>query len=113
MIEKAGGERVVITLETLPGELLQRRVEQEHDYELAYYPFDYRDDLFRLDGLLDPTAGGRYERNFLGYLTEGIPLTDRDRRLQQTLDEIRSHRDFCRQVKERTWELHALFNQQV
>jgi peptide/nickel transport system substrate-binding protein len=112
-IEKAAGPSVAIVLQPLNPEVLRKKVEAEHDYELAYCSFDYRDDLYRLDGLLDPAAAGRNGRNFLGYLVEGTNQTDRDRRLRQTVLEMRAHRDFAKQVREKTWELHSLFNQQV
>jgi len=112
-IEKAVGPTVTIILQPLTPETLRKKVEAEHDYELAYCNFDYRDDLYQLDALLDPTAAGRNGRNFLGYLVEGSNQTDRDRRLRQTLQELRTHRDFAKEVREKTWELHSLCNQQV
>ena len=89
----------------------------EHDFDLALTTFDYRDDLYSLDGLLDPEAvgpdGGRGGRNFLGYLTSGTNPTDNDRRLRRLIEEARQSRDFSKKVQQKTWDIHALFNQRM
>lgn len=113
MIEKTAGQNTEIFLQPVPIGDLKRNVEVDHDFELAYIPFDYSDELFRLDGLLDPQTSGRGGRNFLGYLNDTVTSMDRDRRLRQTLQEIRQYRDFNKQVKEKTWEVHQLFVQQM
>jgi ABC-type transport system substrate-binding protein len=106
----AGHPAIEITPEPMSGALLRQRVEVEHDYELAYYTFDYRDDQFWLGGLLDPSAVGSHGRNYLGYLGDGSGTRDEDMRLRQTLEEIRMHRDFRGKLKEKTWDLHQQFN---
>jgi hypothetical protein len=113
MIEKSAGENCEIFLQAIPPEVLKKNVEIDHDYDLAYIPFDYTDELFRLDTLLDPQASGRGGRNFLGYLTDNLTSLDGDRRLKQTLQEIRQYRDFNRQVKDKMWESHQLFLKQM
>ncbi len=85
----AGRPTIEITLEGLSPALLRQRVEVEHDFELAYYTFDYRDDQFWLGGLLDPSATAAYGRNFLGYLGDGTGVKDEDSRLRQTLEDSR------------------------
>jgi peptide/nickel transport system substrate-binding protein len=46
---------------------LRRHVEEMHDYQLAYYHWDYPDDSYWLLPLFDPHADGKGGRNFLGY----------------------------------------------
>lgn len=114
-IEKAtaGRSKVQIDLVALDGERFREKVYMEHDYDLALTTFDYRDDLYSLGGLLDPTASGRHARNFMGYLAPGTGANEADRRLRRLLDDLRQYRDFTKQVRERTWDVHALFNQRV
>src|SRR5262249_25465664 len=38
---------------------------------------------------------------------------DPDRRLKKLMDEVRVYRDFTKEAKDRTWDIHALFNQRV
>jgi ABC-type transport system substrate-binding protein len=114
-VEKASAEgngppRVEIVLEGLPAADLRRRIEQEHDYDLAYYNFDYRDDLYWLGGLLDPTAAGKDGRNVLGYLAEGTTPDADDRRLAQLVAEQRTHRDFKKELLPKAHQVHKAFN---
>lgn len=79
------------------------------EYQLAYCPYDYRDDLYWLGGLLDRSAAGRGGRNFLFYLAEGSNPQPDDNDLRLLLDEVRSHRNFRDKVREKTWEAHEKF----
>jgi hypothetical protein len=107
--------RLSIVLKPYTARDLFLKVEEEHDYDLAYVPFDYKDDWFpfALAGLLDPTAAGRDGRNFLQYLTKDSTPTAEDIRLGQLLNEIKAHRDFAGQLVPRAHEIHALFDKQM
>ena len=100
---------ITITLDPVPGETFFHRIEKEQDFQLAYVPYDYKDDLYWLGSLLDRTAAGSGERNFLGYLAEGSNPQVDDLDLRNSLDNIRSHRNFRDVVREETWKVHAKF----
>ena len=100
---------VGISLKSVPVDLYSRQIDQEHDFDLAYVPFDYKDDLFWLGGLFDRSAGGMDGRNFLGYLVDGSNPAADDNALRIALDEIRAHRDFRDRVRDETWKFHAKF----
>ena len=91
----------------------REKVHLEHGYDLALTTFDYRDDLYSLASLLDADAAGRNGRNYLGYLAQGTNPTENDRRLKKLMEDVRQYRDFTRQVKDKTWDIHALFNQRM
>lgn len=114
---KDGKPILEIELKDLPAKDYRVKLHLEHDFDLALATFDYRDDLYSLAGLLDPEAvgpdGGRGGRNFLGYLTGGTNPTDGDRRLRRLNEEARQSRDFSKKVQQKTWDIHALFNQRV
>ncbi len=104
-----GGPAIEIELKSVAGDQFYRMLQDDHDFDLAYCPFDYKDDLFWLGGLLDRTAGGRGGRNFLGYLADGSNAQLDDNDLRLTLDEIRAHRDFRDKYRELTWKAHQKF----
>ncbi len=112
-IEAATAKKIEIVLQSSSPENFYREVRGEHNFDLAYMPYEYRDDLYNLDNLIDPTACGRFEKNFLGYLGDESAIGERDRRLRQLLAEIRTHRDFDNAIKEKTHQLVVLFNQQM
>jgi peptide/nickel transport system substrate-binding protein len=60
-----------IELEGLPADELYNKVEVRHDYDLAYYHWDYPSEDYWLWPLLDPRATGSRGRNFLGYTNDG------------------------------------------
>lgn len=105
----ADSPAVEISLEPVAGAQFHHKLEQAHDFDLAYAPYDYGDDLYWLGGLLDRTAAGRGGRNFLGYLAPGSNPQAEDNALRISLDEIRGHRDFRDSVREETWKVHAKF----
>jgi ABC-type transport system substrate-binding protein len=113
--DKNGKPLITIELQALPADKFKEKVHLEFDYDLALTTFDYRDDLYSLSGLLDPEAVSRNvnARNFMGYLSQGTNPTDPDRRLKKLMDDVRRFRDFTKEVKDRTWDIHALFNQRV
>jgi hypothetical protein len=49
----------------------------------------------------------------MGYLAAGTNPADGDRRLRKLMDEAKQYRDFNKQVKDKTWDIHNLFNQRV
>jgi ABC-type transport system substrate-binding protein len=114
---KDGKPQVEIEVRELANTDFRVKLYVEHDFDLALTTFDYRDDLYSLDGLLDPEAvgpdGGRGGRNFLGYLTAGTNPADGDRRLRKLIEEARSSRDFTKKVQQKTWDIHTLFNQRL
>lgn len=112
-VNKAGKPLVTIDLVPLPAKEYREKVFIEHDYDLTLTTFDYRDDLYSLASLLDPEAAERQGRNFMGYLAQGTNPADGDRRLRKLLDDTKQYRDFTKQVKDKTWDIHALFNQRV
>jgi ABC-type transport system substrate-binding protein len=83
-IERIGlGIRIeVVPLST---DTLHQAVYMTHDFELAYLPYDYNE-VYSLNGLLDPEAMGPGERNFLGYTPE--------QGLSRLLSQIRGTRNF-------------------
>lgn len=111
--DKTGKALIELDAAALPPQTFREKLELEFDYDLALTTFDYRDDLYSLAGLLDPEAAGRAGRNLLGYLAAGTAPTDADRRLRKLIDEARLSRNFGQHVRDKTWELHSLFNQRL
>src|SRR5262249_52096485 len=83
--------------------------------DLAYLPFDYRDDWFPLGlgSYLDPTATGPGGRNYLGYLAKNANATDADRRLGGLLAECRLYSDYEGKLMEQAHKAHKLFNETI
>src|SRR5262249_3455946 len=90
---------VELELRARPPRQLWDEVEGSHDYDLAYYHYDYPTDAFWLWPLFDPRATETHGSNFLGYKTDG--------RLEQQFGEVMLHRDFP-QVQKATHVLHEL-----
>jgi ABC-type oligopeptide transport system substrate-binding subunit len=89
---------IEIDLHPMPPRRLRETVEEERDYDLAYYHHDYPDETYWLWPLLDARG-----RNYLGY-SKGASL-ERDFR------EARNHRNFDR-VRTITHTIHRRFVQQ-
>jgi hypothetical protein len=83
---------------------LQNDVEVRHEYDLAYYRYDYPDPTFPLRPLLDRDSRGPRGTNFLGYSGVGG-------RLDQLCREVYTHRDFQR-VRTYAHTIHQAFVQQ-
>jgi ABC-type oligopeptide transport system substrate-binding subunit len=111
--DKGGKPAVEVELVGRSAEEYRNKLYKEFDFDLCLATFDYRDDLYSLAGLLDPEAAGRDGRNFLGYLAPGTNPAEPDRRLRRKVEEILQYRDFKKQVKELTHDVHHLFNQRV
>ncbi len=107
------GRKLTLRLQALPMPELLVRVQDEHNYELAYVPFDYPDDWypFGLAAWLDPAAGGRGERNYLGFRVSGSNPGEEEIRLGQWLEELRDHGDFAGAIAPRTAEIQKKFNE--
>jgi ABC-type transport system substrate-binding protein len=86
-----------LELQPLSPAALRRAVEAEHDYDLAYYHWDYETEMYWLWPLFDPLGADRGGRNFLGY-------TD-DAELQSRFRQALSHRHFP-QVQALYREIH-------
>jgi ABC-type transport system substrate-binding protein len=82
---------------------LRDDVEKTHDYELAYYHYDYPSEAYWLGPLFDLTGTGINGSNFLGYV---------DGRLQTELEQAKSHRDF-KSVQEATHLVHQMLNTEM
>ena len=108
-VDGSGKPRVVLELQPLPTQEFYVKLYDEHDFDLAYCPYDYSDDLYFLGHLLDGSAGGRGGRNFLSYLAEGGSPQPEDESIRMVLDQLRSHRDFKESYRELTWKLHKSF----
>src|SRR5262249_16047011 len=103
-----------IDLEPLPPEQLYRKVEIEHDYDLAYYQWDYATEDYWLWPLVDPRgvvwrtdatgAAERRKRNFLGY--KNGPL------LKGLFGSAMDHREF-KVVRQTTHDIHERFVEQM
>lgn len=78
---------------------LRRDVEEEHNYDLAYFHHDYADQTFWLQPLLDLRSIGPGGRNYLGCTSPS---------LVKLLSEAAGHRDF-EQVRLITHTLHRQF----
>ena len=105
-----GKPAIAIELVGKPSDDLRRDVEEIHDYDLAYYTWDYPDESFSLSMLLDGNAAGRGERNFTGYLGSDTGALEPDRRLQQLVTEARQYRDVNGRLRTTMTEIHNLFN---
>jgi ABC-type transport system substrate-binding protein len=90
-----------VELELTPVEprLLRRDVEW-HDYDLAYYAWDYPDDTYWLWPLFDPAGIKEGGHNFLGYQNDEV--------LEGLMRSAMGHRDFS-EVKRITHSIHEDF----
>ena len=109
-VEKAMGrlaaqvkEEIGVTLTPigLSPDALRNAVEGTHDYDLAYYHYDFPDDVYWLGPLLDPAAGTDRE-NYMGY--KGVGKDG----LNPMIQDAGRRRDFP-QVREYTHLLHDKF----
>jgi ABC-type transport system substrate-binding protein len=105
------GRKLTLTPVAVPSATLALRVMDEHDYDLAYVPFDYPDDWypFGLAALLDPQAGGRGGRNFVGFRVPGTTPDEHEIKLGQVLEELRGHGDFAGAIAPKAVDVHRRF----
>lgn len=111
--QQKGVTRVEIVLDPLDAPTLRKRIELERDFDLALTHLDYTDDLLSLDHFFTPSAAGRGGRNLTGYLSSVTKIQESDRRFMQLLAEVKQHRDFSGELREKTWDIHTAFNQRV
>ncbi len=118
MIESATGAeglKLTLALEPLPPRELIRRLEEENRFDLAYVPFDYRDDWYPigLSSFLDPTAAVPGGRNYTGFLSKEAATSDVTERLATLLTAVRQHRDYDGQLVKLSHEIHRQFAESV
>jgi ABC-type transport system substrate-binding protein len=101
MVSQVG---ITVNLMPLSPADFHKAVMLEHDYELAYMPYDYASELFSLRGLFDPNAQGRGERNFLGY--------NPDAKIGRALTELSMTRKFD-EIRKATHLLYTTFDDQM
>jgi peptide/nickel transport system substrate-binding protein len=78
---------------------LHRDVEERNDYDLAYYYWDFPNEMYWLWPLFDPRATGPGGSNFLGY--------QNDDELESLFRRVLTHREFS-VVRDLTRRIHAL-----
>jgi ABC-type transport system substrate-binding protein len=93
-----------IELVPMPAAAFHKALMLEHDYDLAYMPFDYQNDLFSLAGLFDAEAQGRGERNFLGYTPDAA--------MASKVKTARATRDY-QLLSRNMHEQYDMFNKQM
>lgn len=104
--------KLTVSLEAIPPRDFVCRVEDEHRYDLAYVPFEYRDDWYPLGlgSFLDPTASASTGRNFTGYLSKDANPSPDDHRLGELLQQARSYRDVDGKLTPLAHDIHRQFN---
>ncbi|HKB36715.1 MAG TPA: ABC transporter substrate-binding protein, partial [Gemmataceae bacterium] len=90
---------VTLTPEALPMDKLREHVEVTHNYELAYYWYDFPGPTYWLWPLFDPKGTGDGGTNFLGYQNDGA--------LESQFGMIMSRREFS-EVRKMTRLLHEM-----
>ncbi|WP_168219284.1 ABC transporter substrate-binding protein [Limnoglobus roseus] len=102
---------IKIALEGLPAVVFHKRVYEDRDFELAYVPFEYRDDWYPygLGFLLDPEAQSQGGRNFMRYPPRTVSPSREDKLLGQQLEEIRHHADFTGKLSPQAQRLQLRF----
>jgi ABC-type transport system substrate-binding protein len=83
---------------------LRTDVESDHDYDVAYYHFDFTSEAYLLWPLFDPKAAGRSGSNFMGCKP--------DAELQSYFHTALGRRDFT-EVKRQTHAIHNVFQMQM
>jgi peptide/nickel transport system substrate-binding protein len=103
--------KVTISLEPLTTLDLYRRVHEEGNFDLAYVPFDYPDELYPLGlaSFLDPTATTRGGRNYMGALVKQNNPSREDEVLGRLLAEARTHADPAK-LAQKSHEIFGNFN---
>jgi peptide/nickel transport system substrate-binding protein len=95
-----------LELEPKPPRQLHDEVEVGHDFELAYYHYDYPTEAYWLWPLFNPNAKAldRGGKNFLGYQNDG--------QLESLFIRSMAYRDF-QEVQRLTQEIHAYLHQKM
>jgi peptide/nickel transport system substrate-binding protein len=95
---------IMLELKAVSPRELRRLVEESHDYDLAYYHWDYPNEAYWLWPLFDPTAAGPGGRNFLGY--------QNDAELTNLFRKAMERREF-KAIQEITHDIHALLYEEM
>lgn len=83
---------------------LRQQVEETHQYELAYYRYDFPSEAYWLWPLFDPRGTGSGRGNYLGYAN--------DSQLASLFGQAMSHRDF-NEVRRLTHSIHDVLHEKV
>jgi ABC-type transport system substrate-binding protein len=104
--DQVAGIGLQLELESKPPRQLHDEVELGHDFELAYYHYDYPTEAYWLWPLFNPNAKAldRGGKNFLGYQNDG--------QLESLFIKSMAYRDF-HEVQGRTQEIHAYLYQKM
>jgi ABC-type oligopeptide transport system substrate-binding subunit len=92
---------IQLVLRPIPWRQLREEVEQQHDFELAYWCWDHADDRYWLGPLFDPAGAGAGGPNVLG------PINDA--RLAELFRAARDRRQFT-QLQQLTHQIHQRIN---
>ncbi|HEV3119984.1 MAG TPA: ABC transporter substrate-binding protein, partial [Gemmataceae bacterium] len=95
---------ITLKLAPLSRKQLHRDVEQDHNYDLAYYSWDFANESYWLWPMFDPAATGPGGRNFLGYQDDDL--------LSSYFHKTMAHRNFS-VVKQLTHEIHARLDEKM
>jgi peptide/nickel transport system substrate-binding protein len=101
---KALNAGIELELIARPPRQLRRDVEDLHDYDLAYYHWDYPSEAYWLWPLFDPQATGPGGGNFLGY--------ENDSELQSLFRRAMTHRELSA-VQSLTYEIQDRLYEQM
>jgi ABC-type transport system substrate-binding protein len=93
-----------IVPEALSPDDLYNKVEVRHDYDLAYYSYDYPSEDYWLWPLLDPRATDAGGGNYLGYTNDG--------RLEGYFHQAMAHRQF-KTVQQKMYDIHERLIEQM
>src|SRR5262249_39757905 len=98
----AAATGIELVLEPLSMNDLKHDVEDNYEYDLAYYSYDYPTPAYWLWPMFDPQTTNK-GRNFLGY---------QNAQLESYFRKMMAHRDFA-VVRAETHRIHALMNDQM
>jgi ABC-type oligopeptide transport system substrate-binding subunit len=74
----------------VPPAELRRDVEKTYSYDLAYYHYDFPDNVYWLGPLLDP-RGGPGDQNYMGYSGDLVPLIRGDISRRRDFPEVQKY----------------------
>jgi ABC-type transport system substrate-binding protein len=100
----SSGPAIDIELASCSPAQLRRDVEVTHEYDLAYYHWDFPDETYWLWPLFDPQAIGSGGKNFLGYKDDEV--------LESLFRKAMTHRDFTI-VQDLTQRIHDRLYEQM
>jgi ABC-type oligopeptide transport system substrate-binding subunit len=95
---------IELDLKPLKPHTLRQHVEQRHDYELAYYYYDYPSEAYWLWPLFDPRGTGGGRGNYLQYSD--------DSELESLFRQAMGHREFS-EVRRLTRLIHGVIHHKL